>query len=1061
MLILLLLSLPFFCIAFEHNVTLDNVNVTLFYDCDTDPDIQSKLFCTSHHITDTNCNPHLSVFISRSQGEKCGMLMEDWLDRPVKDWLERLQWRILDQSTYHGVTTWKFPFDIWMYRELLYEQMPTVVIEIGNFAGGSALFFADLFDTMNHYPAKIIAVDIDHSNLHDKSKSHPRITWIEADAIEAFEQVAALIDPIHDRVMVIEDASHRYEHTLEIMKLYGNLVTNGSYMIIEDTVLHNGVRNEGFTDPGAFASVRTFLELPDYKCGWKTQRNMERFVVSWNPTGFLQKIHPDGACQEQNSPNYLQHNLQQYHQQWISSSLDYDRYKLSIAGFDESSEPNVKSFLIPIELPVQSDSGSVLLFDPVPQSDNNGIVTMQQVIERIQQKCIDYSVVNTDGYKFCNSMILSKLIYKSSLLIEKNRPVILYDWEINTPVHVDIFQASNKVAAAVKTIGVAMTHPIIDATTVNRLRNVIINNPKYMQKNNKKSRYLDPLCSNTKENAKENDNCHAWDDGFIELVRQKHVLTAVESILGTDCIVDSTAISIQWPGDSSFGPHVDRPFLINRTVDGEWPYSSQLKTKDTSGINLPPMNYPISVQVLWLLDHFSTSNGAFYYIPTVNGDQAKRGNDHLPKSYPRNTFPKNAQMITGESGSVLFAHGGILHGAAPNMHPRPRIAFLVQYVPKFVRPGNTYPFSLLTTILSSVDNSKSNARLKELFDIKNIKNTDNSDSSSSKLNFFVHQETSKDVTPMQFLFPTLAFGVGTSAAASNGDEIRLFIRSALVSGLRHFDLAEMYGNHKEIGILFNELWGKEASTLPLNIPPRSEVYITSKLWTTNMNPKHTHSALLHTLKELQLSYLDLWLIHWPIPMIHTTIENPSLGKSWPQDEFGRTGYAKGYSICDTWNSMEKSLTTGLIQNIGVSNFSPMLLQIIIGCSVNGGPIVNQVESHPYLPQTDLLKYCQHNGIIMQAYSPLANGKEGTTKLLNENVIVKAALNHQITSAQVVMRWNIQRGVPIVSTTRRMERMNEMINVMKIVLTEEEMQSINEITFRKRYVVPKQFEFAFL
>jgi len=85
----------------------------------------------------------------------------------------------------------------------------------------------------------------------------------------------------------------------------------------------------------------------------------------------------------------------------------------------------------------------------------------------------------------------------------------------------------------------------------------------------------------------------------------------------------------------------------------------------------------------------------------------------------------------------------------------------------------------------------------------------------------------------------------------------------------------------------------------------------------------------------------------------------------------------------------------------------------------------------------------------------------TTKLLNENVIVKAALNHQITSAQVVMRWNIQRGVPIVSTTRRMERMNEMINVMKIVLTEEEMQSINEITFRKRYVVPKHFEFAFL
>lgn len=111
-----------------------------------------------------------------------------------------------------------------MYREIIYDLRPTVIVEVGNFAGGSALFFADLFDTMGLHPGRIIAVDIDHSNLHSLPKSHPRITWIEEDAVHAFDQVAGLIDPIHDTVMVIEDASHKYQHTLEIMQRYGTLV---------------------------------------------------------------------------------------------------------------------------------------------------------------------------------------------------------------------------------------------------------------------------------------------------------------------------------------------------------------------------------------------------------------------------------------------------------------------------------------------------------------------------------------------------------------------------------------------------------------------------------------------------------------------------------------------------------------------------------------------------------------------------------------------------------------------------------------------------------------------
>merc|ERR1711871_1693556 len=97
--------------------------------------------------------------------------------------------------------------------------------------------------------------------------------------------------------MVIEDASHERKRTLDIMQSYGRLVTNGSYMIIEDTVLHNGVRNDYFKDEGAFAAVEEFAASPEYACGWMIDRSMERFVITWNPRGFLRKISPHGACQ--------------------------------------------------------------------------------------------------------------------------------------------------------------------------------------------------------------------------------------------------------------------------------------------------------------------------------------------------------------------------------------------------------------------------------------------------------------------------------------------------------------------------------------------------------------------------------------------------------------------------------------------------------------------------------------------------------------------------------------------------------------------------------------------
>jgi cephalosporin hydroxylase len=324
---ILFASIMIKCIhSFEISVRIDNHEKMLIFDCSTNSQKKALEFCTTNNIQPSNdCISSLSTTMSKTQGTECSMLMEHWLDRPVKDWLERLQWKILNQSTYRGVRTWKFPFDAWVYREILYQERPTVIIEIGNFAGGSALLFADLFDTMEHHAGRIIAVDIDHSNVHEKARSHPRITWIEADAVVAFDSVASMIDPIHDKVIVIEDASHTHAHTLAIMQHYGNLVTNGSYMIIEDTVLHNGVKNDAFRDAGAYQAVKDFSTSNEFGCGWKVQRHWERYIVTWNPTGFLQKVHPHGACNEK-SHNQFVFNQQQFHKQWRNAPLDYSRF---------------------------------------------------------------------------------------------------------------------------------------------------------------------------------------------------------------------------------------------------------------------------------------------------------------------------------------------------------------------------------------------------------------------------------------------------------------------------------------------------------------------------------------------------------------------------------------------------------------------------------------------------------------------------------------------------------------------------------------------------------------
>ena len=147
---------------------------------------------------------------------------------------------------------------------------------------------------------------------------------------------------------------------------------------------------------------------------------------------------------------------------------------------------------------------------------------------------------------------------------------------------------------------------------------------------------------------------------------------------------------------------------------------------------------------------------------------------------------------------------------------------------------------------------------------------------------------------------------------------------------------------------------------------REEIFVTSKIWSTNMAPQNVRPAIELTLKDLQLSYLDLLLIHWPVPLAHTGVDGPSkFGKAYPMDDEGNIIYASGYSICDTWQEMEKAYKYGIVKALGVSNFPISLLHELLNCYQIAKPIVNQIESHPYLPQVMMSQYAKINGITLQ------------------------------------------------------------------------------------------------
>ena len=245
------------------------------------------------------------------------------------------------------------------------------------------------------------------------------------------------------------------------------------------------------------------------------------------------------------------------------------------------------------------------------------------------------------------------------------------------------------------------------------------------------------------------------------------------------------------------------------------------------------------------------------------------------------------------------------------------------------------------------------------------------------------------------LIPALGFGTLIPDLTDTENAVL----AAVEVGFRQFDCAERYRNENAIGEAIRRI-------LTEGKVRREDLFIATKLWNTNHRPERVKPAFEASLGRLQLGYVDLYLIHTPFAF------KPGDNQD-PRDERGNVIYDEGVTLLDTWQAMESLVDAGRCKAIGLSDVSLAVLQEVADAA-RIKPAVLQVESHPYLQQSDLLDYCKSHGIVLQAFAPL--GHNMTPKLIDDPVITAIARRVNKTPSQVLLAWAVQRGTAPLTTS---------------------------------------------
>jgi len=287
--------------------------------------------------------------------------------------------------------------------------------------------------------------------------------------------------------------------------------------------------------------------------------------------------------------------------------------------------------------------------------------------------------------------------------------------------------------------------------------------------------------------------------------------------------------------------------------------------------------------------------------------------------------------------------------------------------------------------------------------------------------------------------PLVALGTWKSKKGEVGNAVKI----AIANGYKHIDCAHLYGNEDEIGETLTSIFSEGKIK-------REDLFIVSKLWCNSQAPEDVLPACQTTLKNLQLKYLDLYLVHIPLAFKKESFFPRSIAE-------GTIGY-KEEDMNKTWEAMEKLVEKGLCKAIGISNFT-IKKTISLLDKAKIVPACNQVELHPYLPQPELLKFSASKGIVVTAYSPLGSpdrpswfgDKSAEPVVLQDPVLQQIATKHNSTTALVALAWGMKRGTPVLPKAASEGHIKENIKALDLKLDEDDMKAIGSIDINHRYL----------
>ncbi|XP_015121682.1 aldo-keto reductase family 1 member B1 [Diachasma alloeum] len=280
--------------------------------------------------------------------------------------------------------------------------------------------------------------------------------------------------------------------------------------------------------------------------------------------------------------------------------------------------------------------------------------------------------------------------------------------------------------------------------------------------------------------------------------------------------------------------------------------------------------------------------------------------------------------------------------------------------------------------------------------------------------------------------------LGLGTWKSKPGEVGQAVRDAIDIGYRHIDCALAYGNESEVGEAIRD-------KISQGVVKREDLFITSKLFNNYHKFESVEKGIRKTLGNLGLEYLDLYLIHWPVA-------HEDGDELFPKNPDGSIKLAD-IDYLETWRGMELVHGKGLTRNIGVSNFnSEQISRLLENCKIR--PLINQVECHPYLTQQRLSKFCKDKNIIITAYCPLGSpdrpwARPEDPKLLDDKNLLKISQKYKKTPAQVVIRYQIDRGHVVIPKTVTKSRLLENFQVFDFKLSPEDISYINSLDVNGR------------